>query len=89
MVKFGIARSQQNSLDRDGGSNPSSATILYKEGLPIIPITKNEAKYLASRGYKYKADIIKTLNGRNYYLKESNILLKEIREYRESMTIKK
>ena len=43
---------------------------------------------MSGLGYKYKSDIMRTLNGRTYFLKESDILIKKLREYRESMTIK-
>lgn len=63
--------------------------LYFREGTNIIPITKNEAQHLSRLGYKYKSDIIRTLNGRSYFLKESDILIKKLREYRGSKTVEK
>ena len=58
---------------------------IYEKGCEnhIKQITKDEAKYLASKGFKFHSDIFKS-HSRNphYYCKESPAVLKVLEKYR-------
>lgn len=54
------------------------------EGSSIIKITKNEAFYLRSKGFKDKSDIHQTYSGHpTYYASEKRRVMKALKNYRE------
>ena len=61
----------------------------YEDVITIVPITKREAMYFAATGSSYKNDIMRTINGRSYFLKESEALMEKLTEYRKSVLMKK
>ena len=61
-----------------------TGNILRMEGSSIIKITKNEAFYLRSKGFKDKSDIHQTYSGHpTYYASEKRSVMKALEKYRE------
>lgn len=61
-----------------------TGNILRMEGSSIIKITKNEAFYLRSKGFKDKSDIHQTYSGHHtYYASEKRRVMKALKNYRE------
>lgn len=59
--------------------------IFYEmEGSSIVKITKKEAFYLRSKGFKNKSDIHKTYSGNpTYYASETRDVMRALKKYRE------
>lgn len=61
-----------------------TGNILRMEESSIIKITKNEAFYLRSKGFKDKSDIHQTYSGHpTYYASEKRRVMKALKNYRE------
>ncbi len=59
------------------------------EGSSIIKITKNEAFYLRSKGFKDKSDIHQTYSGHpTYYASEKRSVMKALKKYINSKDIR-